>query len=519
MKKLYVVLFIILSSLDLLAQNVGVNTSSPQAALDVNGDLIIRNAALTLVNGANDDINTTSSKFSYYTISGPTTVFEIGGLTGGVDGRMITLYNSSQYLMVIKHLSAGSLASNEIHTGSGVDFTLSSYSSVTFRYLSSDNLWHVVASHNEFITGGGGSSFWTANGNNIYNNNLGSVGIGTTTPQQKLHVEGASILASSSTIDPDLNEQKIIAGRIADGGGFDLKTAIGGRSVFNPATNPSSKGGTWAIGHNSTDLFIGAGDGVNDNSLQTGIQIRGNRNVLLNPVVGNTGIRNQTPNATLSVGRGTGVDGTAAFFGTSHTSHFNYNTTEDTYIRGGKTGSLVNINDSHNGAVNIAGGGGVTNFGGVVNTTSDANVGGNINVNGGLNGGIYAASTGGLNMVPLGIIKYVFNLNSIGIVSSFNISNEAGSLATGAYGFFGLIGLDDYFSFNLNLNLSQVNQYVKIVAIGSPAADHSSDPYINELSYSTTKNATTATLNLYYGFDAIGSGAKLTGTFIIYGIK
>jgi hypothetical protein len=364
MKKVFFLFAVSIATVQLKAQNVGINTTNPQAALDINGDLIIRNTALALVNGANEDINTTAAKFSHYTISGPTSVFEIGGLTGGIDGRMITLYNSSPFLMVIKHLSAGSLAANEIHTGSGVDFTLSSYSSVTFRYQSLDNLWHVVASHNEFITGGGGgTSFWTASGNNIYNNNLGSVGIGTTAPQQKLDVSGASILATSINIDPDLHEQRVVAGRIADGGVWDVKTGIGGRAVINPTLFPTSKGGTWGIGHNGTDLFIGAGDGVADNSLQTGIQIRGNRNVLLNPVVGNTGIRNQTPNATLSVGRGTGVDGTAAFFGTTHTSHFNYGTTEDTYIRGGKTGSNVYINDSHVGNVILASGGGYVGVG------------------------------------------------------------------------------------------------------------------------------------------------------------
>ncbi|CAH0997638.1 hypothetical protein EMA8858_03772 [Emticicia aquatica] len=60
---------------------------------------------------------------------------------------------------------------------------------------------------------------------------------------------------------------------------------------------------------------------------------------------GNVGIGTSTPNASLSVIRGTGVDGTAAFFGTTWASHFNYSTSEDTYIRGGKSGSKVIIND------------------------------------------------------------------------------------------------------------------------------------------------------------------------------
>jgi hypothetical protein len=60
---------------------------------------------------------------------------------------------------------------------------------------------------------------------------------------------------------------------------------------------------------------------------------------------GNVGIGINNPNATLSITRGTGTDGTAALFGTTHTSHFNYTSSEDTYIRGGKNNSKVLIND------------------------------------------------------------------------------------------------------------------------------------------------------------------------------
>lgn len=114
---------IVFSSLqmNLLAQNVGIKNTNPQAALDVNGDIILRAGSLTLVNGQNNDINTSSAKFSFYNITGPTTVFNISGLNGGVDGRVITLYNSTPYLMVLQHQQL-SVAVNQIHTGTGVDF-------------------------------------------------------------------------------------------------------------------------------------------------------------------------------------------------------------------------------------------------------------------------------------------------------------------------------------------------------------------------------------------------------------
>lgn len=60
---------------------------------------------------------------------------------------------------------------------------------------------------------------------------------------------------------------------------------------------------------------------------------------------GRVGIGTPTPTAQLDVVRGTSPDGTAIFRGTTHVSHFNYATNEDTYIRGGKNGANVIIND------------------------------------------------------------------------------------------------------------------------------------------------------------------------------
>lgn len=61
---------------------------------------------------------------------------------------------------------------------------------------------------------------------------------------------------------------------------------------------------------------------------------------------GDVGIGISSPTATLHVARGvSNNDGTAVFAGSTHFSHFNYSTAENTYIRGGKNGSKVFIND------------------------------------------------------------------------------------------------------------------------------------------------------------------------------
>ncbi|MES2777896.1 MAG: hypothetical protein V4722_27195 [Bacteroidota bacterium] len=78
---------------------------------------------------------------------------------------------------------------------------------------------------------------------------------------------------------------------------------------------------------------------------------------------GNVGIDAATPTATLQVGRGNTIGGTAQFDGTSFSSHFNYDTEESTYIRGGKATSQVVINDQSSGNVRLAEGGGKVGIG------------------------------------------------------------------------------------------------------------------------------------------------------------
>jgi len=60
---------------------------------------------------------------------------------------------------------------------------------------------------------------------------------------------------------------------------------------------------------------------------------------------GDVGIGTTSQLSTLAVARGTGVNGTAVFAGTTYASHFNFSTNEDTYIRGGKAGANVYLND------------------------------------------------------------------------------------------------------------------------------------------------------------------------------
>ena len=66
---------------------------------------------------------------------------------------------------------------------------------------------------------------------------------------------------------------------------------------------------------------------------------------------GNIGIRTTPVNASLYVVKAGNFDGTAVLGGTHYNSHFNYSTTEDTYIRSGLAGGHVFINDLFGGKV------------------------------------------------------------------------------------------------------------------------------------------------------------------------
>lgn len=68
---------------------------------------------ITLANGANNDVNATSF---LNLIQGPTGVFNITGVAGGIDGKEVSLINNVAYAMTITNDSSSSVAGNRIYT-------------------------------------------------------------------------------------------------------------------------------------------------------------------------------------------------------------------------------------------------------------------------------------------------------------------------------------------------------------------------------------------------------------------
>ena len=141
--KFFTFLFVIFS-FGLHAQNVGVKTGTPNAVLDVNGSVAIREGTpLSIANGTNNNVAVDS--MSYYRLTAPTAAFTITGFTNGLDGRILRLINATNFTMTLKHQNASSTAANRINTG-GADFTIAANGVVTLCYNVTLTNWIVVSS-------------------------------------------------------------------------------------------------------------------------------------------------------------------------------------------------------------------------------------------------------------------------------------------------------------------------------------------------------------------------------------
>ncbi|WP_341989751.1 hypothetical protein [Azorhizobium sp. AG788] len=115
--------------------------------LDASGSLITRAAGLTLANGLNSDIALAAGALQR--ITGPSGAFSIGGMTGGINGRRLTLHNTTAQTMTIVNEDASSTAANRITTLSGANIVLraSAPSCATLFYDATASRW-IVESYN-----------------------------------------------------------------------------------------------------------------------------------------------------------------------------------------------------------------------------------------------------------------------------------------------------------------------------------------------------------------------------------
>jgi hypothetical protein len=62
-------------------QNIGIGHNVAEVLLDINGDIVLRSADITLEDGTTLSVNVESNPYSNYRISGPTADFNIAGIS------------------------------------------------------------------------------------------------------------------------------------------------------------------------------------------------------------------------------------------------------------------------------------------------------------------------------------------------------------------------------------------------------------------------------------------------------
>lgn len=201
MNKFLISTFILIHANFVHAQNVGIGTTDPRAKLDVAGDLILKSAELILADGNTLDLDITTQKYNHYKLTGPTANFQISGIMAAEQDRIVTLYNRAGHSLEIYNDYATADLEKRILTGTGGTFAVYPGGSVTLKYDTAINKWEITASHYNSLDNFG-SGNWTLSGDDIYNANVGNVGINTMTPLTNLQVDGNLSLVSDTILGP-----------------------------------------------------------------------------------------------------------------------------------------------------------------------------------------------------------------------------------------------------------------------------------------------------------------------------
>lgn len=124
--------------------NVGIATAAPKTSADINGDLAMRMGTVTCGNG-NSNHNLAIGARTFVKISGPTSNFTITGIAGGVDGKIVILYNSTSNNMSFSNSHGSSDAANRILTPTGGTISTTGTGSATLIYDASVSNWILLS--------------------------------------------------------------------------------------------------------------------------------------------------------------------------------------------------------------------------------------------------------------------------------------------------------------------------------------------------------------------------------------
>ena len=134
-------------------QNVGIGTAYPQATLDINGDLVLRTGDIVIMDSLTLTLDVDTPRYSSYRLwlSGPYDTCVVAGLTPGVDGRIVTLYNRNSYIpLQLNNEDETASPGSGIKTGTNQNLWVSGGGIISMQYDTSVQRW-VVKSSNQVV--------------------------------------------------------------------------------------------------------------------------------------------------------------------------------------------------------------------------------------------------------------------------------------------------------------------------------------------------------------------------------
>lgn len=121
-------------------KNSGINTPDPLNTLDLTGGLTIREQAIALTAGANQNV-TLPLNAGLLVSNVPGAAYSIGGIAGGHSGRRLTLINYTIFAMTLTHQDIGSTLANRFTLSGSVNSVISSLGSVELFYSPTMGAW------------------------------------------------------------------------------------------------------------------------------------------------------------------------------------------------------------------------------------------------------------------------------------------------------------------------------------------------------------------------------------------
>ena len=128
--------------------NLGIGTTDPQTRVDIEGDIALRQQAATIsiTGGISNNNVSLASGYSFYRLTATGDAY-ISGFSGGVDGRIVVLHNSSSYELVLENRDLSSLTANRVELSTG-DIVMSNDEVITLIYSDAEGCWLETAGTN-----------------------------------------------------------------------------------------------------------------------------------------------------------------------------------------------------------------------------------------------------------------------------------------------------------------------------------------------------------------------------------